>query len=64
MIRGNFLGDAARRELLSFLPVRKGAEYGLCVARKKLRGQQMILVSGNVPGYTAAVLVLATGYAR
>ena len=56
-IRGDFLGEAAQRELLNFLSVREGAEYGLCVARKTLRGQEVIELSGNVPGYTAAVLI-------
>jgi D-alanyl-D-alanine carboxypeptidase len=57
LIRGHFLSEASKQALLDFFSVRDGVEYGLCVARKMLRGQQVIFLQGNVPGYGAAVLI-------
>lgn len=57
LICGDFLEEASKQSLLGFLPVQDGVEYGLCVIRKTLKGEQVVLLQGNVPGYGAAVLI-------
>lgn len=57
LICGDFLDDASNQGLLGFLPAMEEAEYGLCVARKTMRGEQVILLQGNVPGYSSAVFM-------
>ena len=57
LICGDFLNDASKKELLDFMPATESMDYGLCVARKTLRGEQVIILQGNVPGYSSTILI-------
>lgn len=56
-ICGDFLNDTSKQDLLNCLPATESRDYGLCVARKELRGEPVILLQGSVPGYGTAVLI-------
>lgn len=62
LIRDDFLNKTSRQALLSFLPTQAEAEYGLCIARKTLRGEQVIILQGNVPGYIVLINVEHTEF--
>lgn len=57
LVCGDFLDAASKQSLLGFGHAQDGVEYGLCIARKTLKGEPVALLLGNVPGYGTAVLI-------
>jgi D-alanyl-D-alanine carboxypeptidase len=51
----SLLSDAARAQLFDFMPVQNTMDYGLCIIRERAEDKEIVIMKGNVPGYSSVI---------
>jgi D-alanyl-D-alanine carboxypeptidase len=51
----DLISETSRSELFDFLPASNAMDYGLCVMRKKVDDNEVVMLQGNVPGYSCVI---------
>jgi hypothetical protein len=57
LLHSSMLSDDSRKKLLAFISIEDGLGYGLCVLSKRVNGDNMIALGGNVPWYSTVIFI-------